>query len=102
MLARRPDPGDRRAIWLELTPLGLSHIERVHQLEQEISARFFEPLDTEQRRQLAVILTILSEHARFQTDQRCNPLDLARGDSATKHRRLRGHDRRLAEDQSLR
>jgi DNA-binding MarR family transcriptional regulator len=83
LLARRPDPGDRRAIWLELTPLGLSHIERVHQLEQEISARFFEPLDTEQRRQLAVMLTMLSERARFQTDQRCNPLDLARGDSAT-------------------
>lgn len=64
LLARRPSPQDRRAIWLELTPLGLSHIEQVHQLEQDISSRFFEPLDGESRRQLAMILKKLGSDQR--------------------------------------
>jgi DNA-binding MarR family transcriptional regulator len=59
LLARRPDPGDRRAVWLELTPLGVSSIDQIHRLEEDISARFFAPLDAEQRRQLGAILRML-------------------------------------------
>jgi DNA-binding MarR family transcriptional regulator len=100
LLARRPDPSDRRAIWLELTPLGLSHIERVHQLEQDISARFFQPLDAEQRRQLAVILTTLSARDRFQVEDWCDPSEGATGHSAGPHRKLRGRNRRAGSDVS--
>jgi DNA-binding MarR family transcriptional regulator len=100
LLARRPDPSDRRAIWLELTPLGLSLIEQVHQLEQDISVRFFEPLNAEQRRQLATILTALGARDRFPMRDWCDPLDEgAAGHSAAPRRRLRGRDRRLADQQ---
>jgi DNA-binding MarR family transcriptional regulator len=100
LLARRPDPSDRRAIWLELTPLGLSYIERVHLLEQEISARFFQPLDSEQRRQLAEILSTLSARDRFQVDDWCDPLEGASGHPTAHQRKLRGRNRRTA-DQTL-
>jgi DNA-binding MarR family transcriptional regulator len=97
LLARRPDPSDRRAIWLELTPLGLSHIERVHQLEQDISARFFQPLDAEQRQQLAEILTTLSARDRFQVGDWCDISEGAASHPAAPHRQLRGRNRRLAD-----
>jgi DNA-binding MarR family transcriptional regulator len=100
LLARRPDPRDRRAIWLELTPLGLSYIEQVHQLEQDISAQFFQPLDAEQRRQLAEILATLSTRDRFQIDDWCDPSEAATSHLAAPERRLRGRHRRLA-DQTL-
>jgi DNA-binding MarR family transcriptional regulator len=59
LLVRRRDPSDRRAIWLELTPLGVASIERVHQLEKDISNQFFAPLDVEQCRHLAALLQAL-------------------------------------------
>jgi hypothetical protein len=96
MLARRPDPNDRRAIWLELTPLGLSHIEQVHQLELEISARFFQPLDVEQRRQLALILQMLSARDRFIAGDCCDPSDDMASHSPAPRRKLRGRNRTLA------
>jgi DNA-binding MarR family transcriptional regulator len=97
LLARRPDPGDRRAIWLELTPLGLSQIDQVHQLEQDISDRFFEPLAAEQRRQLAMILMTLRGRDRFQTEVWCDPSEGgAASDRSNPHRKLRGRHRRPA------
>ncbi len=98
LLARHPDPHDRRAIWLELTPVGLSQIEQVQKLKQDISANFFEPLDSSSRGQLATILTRLGgdRGRRFPHEQHCPPDETVPANTG-KPRRPRGGNRQPAE-----
>jgi len=98
LLARHPDPHDRRAIWLELTPVGLSQIYQVQKLKQDISTNFFEPLDPSSRGQLAMILTRLGGDRghRLPHEQQCPRDETARANTV-RPRRLRGRNRRPAE-----
>lgn len=52
LLARRPAPGDRRAILVELTPAGRSHIEAWQAFQRQLSEDVLAPLNADERRQL--------------------------------------------------
>jgi DNA-binding MarR family transcriptional regulator len=52
LLARTPDPTDRRAILLELTPKGCDPIAAVHATQRELADWLFESLDTMERAEL--------------------------------------------------
>lgn len=56
LIARIPDPKDRRAILLELTSKGQEHIAEVHAMHCEVAERFFEPLDIAERMELLRLL----------------------------------------------
>ncbi|HLZ21962.1 MAG TPA: MarR family transcriptional regulator [Ktedonobacterales bacterium] len=56
LIARTPDPTDRRAILLELTPKGQEHIAEVHAMQHSIAERFFAPLSAEERTYLVQLL----------------------------------------------
>jgi DNA-binding MarR family transcriptional regulator len=60
LLARRPDPTDRRAILLELTEKGWAHVEQVHALQRSLAERMFAPLSSEESRTLYALLTRLA------------------------------------------
>jgi len=62
LLARKPDPTDRRATLLELTEKGHAHIARIHALQCDLAERIFAPLDAEDRRVLLALLTRLAQH----------------------------------------
>jgi DNA-binding MarR family transcriptional regulator len=52
LLIRLPDPTDRRATLLDLTPTGRGYLERVHAVQQELAEHFVAPLSATERRQL--------------------------------------------------
>src|SRR5262252_8241161 len=52
LVARLPDPTDRRATLLELTTTGRGYLERVHAVQQELAEQFLAPLSAAERRQL--------------------------------------------------
>ncbi|HEY7780642.1 MAG TPA: MarR family transcriptional regulator [Ktedonobacterales bacterium] len=56
LIARRPDPTDRRAILVELTRKAHGYIARVHALHCAIAERFFAPLDGAERGELLRLL----------------------------------------------
>jgi DNA-binding MarR family transcriptional regulator len=60
LLARKPDPTDRRAILLELTEKGRAHVEQVHALQRDLAEHMFAPLSPEERRTLYALLTRLA------------------------------------------
>lgn len=60
LLTRQPDPTDRRATLLELTPKAREHFERVHAIQQEMSEKIMGALDADQRRQLYGLLARLN------------------------------------------
>ncbi len=60
LLARRPDPTDRRAILLELTEKGWAHVEQVHALQRDLAERMFAPLNAHERCALYGLLTRLA------------------------------------------
>jgi DNA-binding MarR family transcriptional regulator len=60
LLARRPDPTDRRAILLELTEKGWAHVEQVRTLQCDLAERMFAPLNAHERQALYTLLTRLA------------------------------------------
>jgi DNA-binding MarR family transcriptional regulator len=68
LLARVPDPTDRRAILLELTPKGREHIAAVHAAQRELAEWFFAALDTTERGALLRLLEKIQETARASAD----------------------------------
>lgn len=67
VVARRPDPDDRRAIRLELTAAGVALVGKIERLQHQVSEEIFAPLSQPQRDQLADLLR------RFIRAQRANP-----------------------------
>ena len=62
---RRPDTGDRRAILIELTEFGQSHIARMHEFGIRMSERLFAPLNAEERREFLRLLMKIRSAAGF-------------------------------------
>lgn len=62
LLLRQPDPRDRRATLLTLTPAGEASINEIVAAEREISEILLAPLDVTQRQQLLELLNHLSFH----------------------------------------
>jgi DNA-binding MarR family transcriptional regulator len=56
VVARRPDPDDRRAVRLELTGAGVALVGKIERLQHEVSEQIFAPLSQPQRDQLAGLL----------------------------------------------
>lgn len=56
LITRRPDSGDRRAFRLTLTDAGLSAIDRIADLQQQISEDIFSGMSAEDQRDLARLL----------------------------------------------
>lgn len=56
ILTRSPDPYDRRAFIIVLTPAGTALLETIQQLQREVSEALFHPLTAAERRQLAELL----------------------------------------------
>jgi DNA-binding MarR family transcriptional regulator len=61
LLMRRPDPRDRRATLIELSPSVCERWEQVRALQREISDEVLAPLDAAERRQLLALLQRLKE-----------------------------------------
>jgi DNA-binding MarR family transcriptional regulator len=61
LLTRRPDPRDRRATLLELSPSARERWEQVRTLRREICDEVLAPLDAAERRQLLALLQRLKE-----------------------------------------
>lgn len=60
LVTRRPDPADRRAVLLDLTPAGEELIDKISSVRRAQSEEFFSDLTVEERLQLATILHKLS------------------------------------------
>ena len=58
-LQRAPDPTDRRATTLTLTPAGLDLVARIDDVRREASERVLDVLPAAQRRTLHEILTVV-------------------------------------------
>ncbi|WP_283138235.1 MarR family winged helix-turn-helix transcriptional regulator [Rhizohabitans arisaemae] len=56
IVARKPDPADRRAFQLELTPKGQDALGRIDQLERQVTGEIFDCLNPAERAQLAALL----------------------------------------------
>jgi DNA-binding MarR family transcriptional regulator len=56
LLLRRPDPADRRATLLDLTPLAQVEFDRVHGTSKTFLQEVFAPLQPAERRQLIRLL----------------------------------------------
>ncbi|MEV4581428.1 MarR family transcriptional regulator [Nonomuraea jabiensis] len=56
LITRKPDPGDRRAFRLTLTDTGLSAIDQIARLQQQISEDIFSGMSAEDRSDLARLL----------------------------------------------
>lgn len=56
MIVRLPDPTDRRATLLELTPAGRAHLEQMRATLRALSDEIVAPLDAGQQRQLLGLL----------------------------------------------
>ncbi len=61
LLARLPDPTDRRATLLELTEKARSQFEQVRRLQMELGEELVAALDTQQRRLLLDLLSRLNQ-----------------------------------------
>jgi DNA-binding MarR family transcriptional regulator len=59
LLVRKPDPTDRRAILLELTEKGQSHVEHIRAVQHDVAERVFAPLNRHERSALYALLTRL-------------------------------------------
>lgn len=59
LLTRIPDPLDRRATLLDLTPNAKEHIEKVHSLQSKMSEQILSRLSGAQRSELLALLQIL-------------------------------------------
>ena len=61
LLARLPDPTDRRATLLELTEQARTEFEQVRRLQMDLGEELVAPLDTQQRRLLLDLLSRLNQ-----------------------------------------
>jgi len=61
LLARLPDPIDRRATLLALTEKARTQFEQVRSLQMELGEELIAPLDTQQRRLLLDLLSRLNQ-----------------------------------------
>lgn len=61
IVTRGPDPTDRRAVRIELTPDGRELSDAVHALRRERSEEYFAALDEEERDELARLLSKLTD-----------------------------------------
>ncbi len=61
LLARLPDPTDRRATLLELTEKAQTQFEQVRRLQMELGEELVAPLDPQQRRLLLDLLSRLNQ-----------------------------------------
>ena len=59
VVARRPDPVDRRSTLVELTPLGRHLLDELDEARRESAARVFGPLTDEQRSELLAVLRVI-------------------------------------------
>jgi len=64
LLTRRPSPGDRRSLLVELTPTGHEVAGRVRNAITELEHRSLGPLGAEERDALVTALEALAEEAR--------------------------------------
>ncbi|SDL79987.1 DNA-binding transcriptional regulator, MarR family [Nonomuraea maritima] len=64
LVARRPDPDDRRAFRLTLTDAGLGAIDRIAGLQEQVSADIFGGMSTKDRRDLARLLRAFLDTAQ--------------------------------------
>lgn len=64
LVARMPDPQDRRAILLALTPKGQEHIASVHAMHYQTAERFFAALDTAEHDELLRLLNKILDARR--------------------------------------
>lgn len=55
-IIRRRDPDDRRAILIELTDFGQSHMAHMHELGMRMGERIFAPLDPRERQEFRRLL----------------------------------------------
>jgi len=60
LLIRRPDPADRRATRLELTPVAAAGLDRLRSLRRSFVEEIFSPLKPAERRQLVELLEKIS------------------------------------------
>lgn len=58
LVAREPNPDDRRSVLIALTPKGLEVVEQTVRRHVENERRLLEPLSPEQQRQLADLLRL--------------------------------------------
>lgn len=63
LIGRRPDPTDRRAILIMLTPEGQEYIAQVHAIQREIAESFFAALDPGERAEMLRLLAKIREGA---------------------------------------
>lgn len=68
MVARLPDPGDRRATLLEITRAGLGQLGRFRAMHDAAAAELFDVLTAAEKHQLARILHRLEEAADADSD----------------------------------
>jgi DNA-binding MarR family transcriptional regulator len=64
LVMRIPDPKDRRAILLALTPRGQEHIAGVYAMHYDAAERFFAGLDTAERAELLRLLNKILDARR--------------------------------------
>jgi DNA-binding MarR family transcriptional regulator len=64
LIARHPDPADRRALLLELTYEGQAYIGEIQRLQADIGEKLFAPLNTAERCQLFELLRRLVHGVR--------------------------------------
>ncbi len=57
VIARLPDPDDRRAIRLALTESGRAAVDQIHRLQAQVTEEIFAHLGADERRQLTELLT---------------------------------------------
>jgi DNA-binding MarR family transcriptional regulator len=62
LLARKPDPTDRRAILLELTEQGHAHVEHVHAMQLDLAERLFSALNPHERQAFHALLMRTADH----------------------------------------
>lgn len=73
MLARLPDPADRRATLLEITAEGLSQLRRFRAMHDSAAAELFDVLTAAERHQLASLLRRLQAAADADSDASSPP-----------------------------
>ncbi|MFD0330437.1 MarR family winged helix-turn-helix transcriptional regulator [Streptacidiphilus monticola] len=56
LVTRLPDPEDRRAVLLELTPHGEETVARIAEVRQQVAEEYFAPVSPEQRSALLGLL----------------------------------------------
>lgn len=68
LVARMPDPRDRRAILLALTPKGQEHIASIYAMHYQTAERFFAALDPAERDELLRLLNKILDARRAAGD----------------------------------